>query len=298
MQLGNEILKTLLYYDIWSFPLTDRELFLFLPVNSMTFEQFKERLESACEDKRIERSGLYFYASGQSRSVVQDRLQREDHARHLWRIARLATHVIKRFPFVRGVFVSGDLSKNSTNARSDIDFFIVTEPGRLWIARWLLILFKKTFLFNRKKYFCLNSFIAADSLSFDERNIYTATEMATLKPVYNEYLLHSIFSANTWIQHYFPNFCLTKTYPVAERQSKLQRMLELPFKMMNADKLDTFLMRQMETIWRRRYPEFSREDRARLFRCTKSESRAYPGDFQRKILAQYEQRLSRFGVQP
>ncbi len=299
MQLRNEILKTLLYYDIWSFPLTDREIFSFLPVNSMSFEQFKKRLDLACEDERIEHTGDYYYARGHSSAVVEERLQREKHARRLWRAARLSTHVIKRFPFVRGVFVSGDLSKNATHPGSDIDFFIVTEPGRLWIARWLLILFKKTILLNRKKFFCLNSFISSDKLTLDNRNIYTATEVATLKPVYNGYILDNILTANAWIQRYFPNFNIRAfQYQVAERQSIIQKLLEFSFRLVPADRLDTFLMIQMEKIWRRRYPQFSDEDRNRLFRCTKSESRAYPGDFQNRILDQYAERLARFGVQP
>lgn len=297
MQLRNEILKTLLYYDIWSFPLTDREIFLFLPVNSMSFEQFKALLGHACEDGCIERAGEYYYARGNSAEVVEKRLQREKHARRLWRVAHLSTHIIKRFPFVRGVFVSGDLSKNATHPGSDIDFFIVTEPGRLWISRWLLILFKKLFLFNRKKYFCLNTFIATDSLTFDDRNIYIATEVATLKPVYNQYLLDDILRANAWIRHYFPNFTICPVQRYApERQSLLQRALEFPFRLIAADRLDTFLMLQMMKIWKRRYPEFSEEERNCLFRCTKSESRAYPGNFQRKILEQYADRLARFGV--
>jgi hypothetical protein len=208
-------------------------------------------------------------------------------------------HIIRRFPFVRAVFVSGDLSKNVATRKSDIDFFILTEPDRLWIARTLLILFKKTFLLNRKKYFCLNSFATTDHLTLDERNIFLATEIATLTPLSNSALFTRYRRANAWIREYFPNFADENTGapPVCNRGSLIQKLLEYPFRFIPAGRLDSYLLAMMERTWARRYPEFDEETRNRIFRCTKNESRAYAGNFQDKILAVYAQRLREFGVE-
>jgi hypothetical protein len=207
-------------------------------------------------------------------------------------------HVIKRFPFVRGIMVSGDLSKNATNQDSDVDFFIVTEPNRLWIARTLLIIFKKTVLLNKKKFFCLNYFATSDHLVLDDQNIFLATEIAHLKPLYNADLFFHYLEVNNWIKRFFPNFDihqfdLPKT---GNRASLLQRLLELPFVFIPADKLDTYLLKKMRAVWKRRYPGYDDETRDRIFRCTKHESRAYVGNFEEKILTLYDQRLREFGV--
>ena len=92
---------------------------------------------------------------------------------------------IKRFPFVRAVFLSGELSKNISSDDGDIDFMIVTEKNRLWICRTLLTFFKKIFLFNQKKYLCINYFVDEEHLHLPKKNIFTATEIAHVKPLFN-----------------------------------------------------------------------------------------------------------------
>ena len=84
------------------------------------------------------------------------------------------------FPFVRGVFLSGSISKGFMSESDDIDYFIITAPGRLWLTRTLLILFKKIFLFNSFRNFCLNYFIDSENLYIPEHNRYTATEIVFL----------------------------------------------------------------------------------------------------------------------
>lgn len=298
--LRTAILKTLLYYDIWQHPLTAREVFRYLPLNSLTLPDLEADLRAACHTGTVKEDRGYYFAPQRSADVVDRRLDRERRARSLWRAARLSMHVIRRFPFVRGVFVSGDLSKNSVDRTSDVDFFIITEPGRLWIARTLLILFKKIFLLNRKKYFCVNSFATADHLELDERSIFLATEIATLTPLYNRPLFIEYMEANSWIRGYFPNFVRedAEGVPVCNRKSPLQRLLELPFRFLPADRLDTALLRFMEQTWMRRYPQYDEATRRRIFRCTRTESRAYAGNFQEKILDLYTARLREAGIAP
>ncbi len=291
--LHREVLQTLLYYDIWGYPLTMRELFAFLPVRVESFGEFEDQCRRLVADGDISADRGYLYAPGRDPGAVDRRLAGQAHARSLWIMARISTHVIKRFPFVRAVFVSGDLSKNSTHRGSDVDFFILTAPGRLWVARMLLILFKKVFLLNRKKYFCLNSFATVDRMTLDERNIYQATEVAQIKPLFNSGLFPVYLEANNWITDFFPNFDVS-TLPLPtpnDRPSMLQRLLELPLNALPLDRIDTALLRAMEGIWEKRYPQFDPATRSTIFRCTKSESRAYAGNFQEKILAQYDTKL-------
>ena len=298
MPLKNDILRTLLYYEIWSHPLTSRELFAFLPVNSMTFEEFHARLNEYVAGEHICEHGGYYFIKGEEARIVVEREQRARRARRMWGMARLITHVIKRCPFVRGVFVSGELSKNVAQRNSDIDFSIITELNRLWIARMLLTLFKKTILFNNKKFFCLNFFATTDHLRVDEENIYTAMEVATTKPLFNSGLFLRYLEANTWIRSYFPNFNLRLLDVPAhnDRPSRVQRLLELPFRFFNATALDEYCMRTMEAVWAKRYPMFDEVTRKRIFRCTRTESRAYAGNFQDAVLLLYQRRLKECGL--
>jgi len=296
--LLREAVRTLLYYDIWKYPLTAGELRAFLPVRAGSPDEFREMLDSLVRTGALGEDRGYYFLPGAPRGMAEGRLRGERHARRMWFIARIVAHVMKRFPFVRGIFVSGDLSKNMTRRGSDIDFLILTEPGRLWIARTLLILFKKTFLLGSKKFFCVNSFAAVDNLGVTERNIYQATEIAQLKPLFNTQLFNSYIDANSWIREYFPNYHTgVLAFPRAtERRSLLQRLAELPFSLLPSDRIDGSLMRAMERFWARRYPELDARTRGEIFLCAPGASRAYAGNYQGKILLAYQQKLRQFGV--
>lgn len=296
--LERGILQTLLYYDIWQYPLSARELYAFLPGVRLSFEQFSAYLASNGPGEAVGEHDGYFFIKARTRAVVERRFKRQHHASRMWMMARLSTHLIKRFPFVRGVFVSGELSKNATSPSSDVDFFILTAPGRLWITRALLILFKKIFLLNRKKFFCLNFFVTTDHLLLSERNVYLATEVAHLKPLFGSALFGDYLAANGWVSEYFPNFGpeLLLKVRANDRRSVVQRVLETPFALLPANALDKFLLQAMKRVWRRRYPALDEETRERMFRSTRDESRAYGGDFQDKILTMYEQKLKEYGV--
>ncbi len=296
--LQKAILRALLYYDIWEYPLTAGELHCFLPINGLDYERFCTIVQQDGPGDDVRQHEGYFFLSSRTPQIVESRRQREHNATRLWRIARVSMHVIKRFPFVRGVFVSGDLSKNATTPESDIDFFLITSPHRVWISRTLLILFKKIFLFNRKKYFCLNNFTAQDHLGLDEQNLFLATEIAHLKPLYNSGLHREYLRKNLWIKNFFPNFdSASLPRPVVnERRSIVQALLEIPFRLIPSERLDRFLMQRMQRVWASRYPRFDEQTRHRIFRSTRGESRAYAGNYQDRILELYRQKLTEFNL--
>ena len=293
-----DVIRTLLYYDIWRHPLTRAELHAFLPSRTPGGAEFGRRLARLVRDGWIMEDRGYYALPDDGENRVERRLRAERHARGMWIMARCAAHLIKRFPFVRGVLVSGDLSKNATHPKSDVDFLVLTDPRRVWIARTLLILFKKTVLLNSKKFFCINAFASVDTLVVQERNVYQATEVAHLKPLFNTSLFRAYLESNAWIRGYFPNYDPAALLQprASERSSLVQRLAELPFRLLPSDRIDAFLMRVMEKVWARRYPELDDRTRGEIFRCAPGESRSYGGNFQGKILGAYEQKLRQFGV--
>jgi len=297
-QLQNAVLKALLYYDIWRYPLSEGELYTFLPVDSLSYDEFRQALKSQGPGRDVAEENGYYFLRERGTTVVEERQHRERHADGLWRMARLSAHIIKRFPFVRAVFVSGDLSKNATGPGSDVDFFVITSPRRLWIARSLLILFKKIFLFNSRKYFCLNYFATEDHLALDEKNVFLATEIAHLKPLFNTRMFYRYLEQNAWISAFFPNFDISRlSMPKAnDRRSFLQPILEAAFRLLPADRLDDYLLKKMRKIWIKRYAQYDEATHRRIFRSTRYESRAYVGNFQDKILDLYRKKLQQYGV--
>ena len=116
---------------------------------------------------------------------MDERLADEARARAALPRADRWSRFIARFPYVRGVAVSGTLSKGVMKEGDDLDYLVFTEPDRVWFCRLLLMGFKKVFLFNSHHRFCVNYLLAEDHLEIPDRDLFTATEIAWLLPMVN-----------------------------------------------------------------------------------------------------------------
>jgi len=298
-RLQRDILRVLLYFDIFKHPLKAEELYSFLPSNSTNPSDILRICQSHPLTAIVSRKESYIFMRSTGESCVEERLQKERLASRRWRIARAMAMLICRFPFVRGVFVSGELSKGVASEQGDIDYVVVTRERRLWICRTMLILFKKVFLLNSKKYFCLNHFISEDHLTVDLRNLYSATEVATLKPVSNGILFQRFVDENAWVADFFPNlrWPWESTPSETSRSSIVQHLLEQLLPESGGDRLDAWLMDQWVKVWNHRYVHLDPATRNRLFHCSRHLSTAYGEDFQSRIMNGYYARLSQFGIE-
>jgi hypothetical protein len=286
--------RTLLYYEIFEHPLTAKELYYLFPRNSMSRKEFAEHLDRSSREGVVALTDGYYQLGSNAKNLGELRRQRERLARKRMKIAKCMGFVIKQFPFVRGVFLSGDLSKGVAHKQSDIDFVIVTAPRRLWICRSILVLFKKVVLLNSRKYFCLNYYVTEDDLHLRDHNYFTATEVAHLKPLYNVGTFIRYMNANGWIKMYFPGF---KVFAFADNEPQngrgvLQWFFEFPFRGAWPERLDRSVMNSMKRIWQKRYPQFDAPTRDRIFRSTPTESCAYVGNFSDTVLEMFERKLA------
>ena len=202
---------------------------------------------------------------------------------------------ISMFPFVRAVFLSGSISKNYMDETTDIDYFIITEPGRLWLARTMLILFKKIFLLNSFKYFCINYLIDSDHLEIEEKNLFTATELVTLVPIYGEQHYHHFRDANTWADRFYPNFPIRDTGNVLKtRLGLVKRAMESPLSGSFGEWLDKFCMNRTVRYWDRKFEGFNPIDFKVAFKSRSYVSKHHPGSFQQKVLQAHAQGVRDF----
>jgi hypothetical protein len=293
--LQHSILRTLLYFDIFRYPLKPDEVYKFLGTNSITLYDLHDAMESL-----VEKGHAYhhrgFYSIQQGEDLVKRRLNGNDHAKKLTGFAKRRAALIGRFPFVRGVMASGSFSKGYMDEHSDLDFFVVTAPGRLWIARMMIVLFKRLFLFNSHKYFCCNYFVDTEHLQIEEKNLFTATELATLIPLYGAASYDRLMAANTWLKDFFPNFTPGTTEQVPEdRTRSIKALIENLLGGRLGERLANYFRKLTLQRWRRLYAaKYPADDFDIAFKTTVSVSKNHPNHFQRKILERYNQRLLDF----
>lgn len=301
--LKENIIKTLLYYDIFKHPLSSYEIFSLLPQNSISKSDVVKVLEENLKDNAKISSKENLYYIGHNENYIELRKFRESFSKKSWKLARAVTHIIKRFPFVRAVFVTGSLSKNSSMPDSDLDFMIVAADKRLWVCRTLLMLFKKTFLLNNYKFFCLNYFVSESSLTIEERNIFTATEIIHIKSTFNSKLMNKFLESNIWVKKYFPNYKIGDPYfnssgaKVNDRKSLMQKIFEIFFTGKAGDGLDKYFREKTIQHWKKKYSHLDEKEREHMFKSTISVSKAHPGNMQKVILNNYKERLKNFNIE-
>ncbi len=205
MDLHISILKTIAYFDLFNYPLTLEDIRRFLDIEADE-AGISAETEMLVREGRLYQLGAY-YSLQNNAALALRRLRGEAHADELLRIAARGARLLYHFPFVRGVCISGSLSKRCADEKADIDYFIITSANRIWIARTLMHLFKKlTFLTGHQHRFCMNYYVDEDALEIREKNIFTAIELFTLLPMCGDEELNEFFHANDWAAEYFPGY--------------------------------------------------------------------------------------------
>jgi len=289
--LSKSIIKTLAYYDIFDYPLTLKEIYFCLDTNSIDKEELNAEANSLMTKNIIYMKNDYYLLNPDYNRVIR-RVEGNGRAKGKMKTAKWFANFISLFPFVRAVFLSGSISKGYLDKEADIDYFIITKQNRLWLSRFLLVLFKKIFLLNSYKYFCINYFISEDNLEIEEKNIYTATELVTLIPVYGAKLYDNFYYANAWIKSYYPNYPKRDTSNVPEGKLRFsQRIIEPILSTEPGDKLDDYVMNLFLKFDKKRYGTLDADTFSLAFKTRKNVSKHHPNYFQKKVLAALNQKI-------
>lgn len=287
--------EALAYFAVFSYPLTGEEVFAFCTEACATREEVAEALKNLTAQGLAFQFGNFFYLKNDS-AVADRRLECNRRATEMLPLARRMARLIGRFPFVRGVFVSGSLSKHCMKRDSDVDFFIVTEPNRLWVARTLLVLFKKIFLFNSNKYFCVNYFVDTQHLEIEEKNRFTATETVTLLPMWGSEWYTDFCRANAWAWAQFPHFQNRPTANVpASTRGVLKKIAEIMWAGNCGNWLDKKAMNLTVNFWKKKFRGMDSDTFALALKSQRGISKHHPQHFQEKVLARFEKNLGRTG---
>jgi predicted nucleotidyltransferase len=294
----NSILKTLAYFDMFAYPLSKEEIRLFMDIE-VKMDLLDTALEQLLQDGAIFRFEQ-FYLLRPDPDLVSRRKEGNVRAAQLMKKANRISAFLYSFPFVRGVGISGSLSKNFADAQSDIDFFIITKANRLWIARTCMHLFKKlTFITGKQHWFCMNYYVDEHALQIAEKNIFTATEVATLIPACGHSAFNHFFRANNWVREHFPNQSVKTRSIIRAKESLFKRCMEYCLNTKAGQQIDNYLMKLTSGRWKQKEAQRHLNARGgRMGLCTgKHFARPNPAFFQKSILENYRERLKELKVE-
>jgi len=206
--LGSSEVAAVKYHDIFDYPLNFSELIKW----TVGKKGGRLNLENLPE---IEEKNGYYFLKGKKDSIYKRSLKERISERKL-KIAQGAAAILRRIPTIKLIAATGALAMKNVNEEADIDLLIVTQKGRLWLARIFSYLALRITNYavrkpndrNGKDKLCLNIWLDERTLVWPEndRNIYTAHEIAQIVPLVNKDRTYERFlSENSWIMDYWPS---------------------------------------------------------------------------------------------
>jgi predicted nucleotidyltransferase len=297
--INTSILATLAYFDMFNYPLTRDEIISFM--DSKVHEDVVEisLAELVCNGKVYALDG--FYTLKNDTGLISRRKKGNKLAHEMLNIARKISGILIQFPYVRGVAVSGSLSKNYADESSDIDLFIITSANRLWIARTIMHVFKKlTFLVNKQHFFCMNYYIDEEGLEIIEKNIYTATEIVTLIAMEGNQRFSDFLSSNTWTTTYLPNKPPSITSITDRKTSWFKKMMELTLNNRLGDILDDKFRQITSKRWEKKtvLNKLNMRGVVMSMKAGKHYSKPDPSNYQDKLIKTYVDKVSQLTREP
>jgi len=198
--LEQAIIQTLAYADVFDHPLTLAEIQRYL----IGLPASRLEVEAALQVQAgVQRSGDFYTLPGRE-ALVEVRRCRNRIADFVWPEALRYGHSLSRLPFVRMVAVTGSLAVNNLDQGADIDYLIVTAPGRLWTCRALVVLM--VHLARRRGItLCPNYLVSENALVFPDQSLYAARELVQMVPLAGLPVYWQMRQRNLWSDRYLPN---------------------------------------------------------------------------------------------
>ncbi len=285
------ILTTILYSDIFSFPLTKDELWKFLIAEKkISRDNFGKSLDTL--KKLISHKQGYYCLAGREETIAK-RIQNAPEVAKKVQLAQMIAHKLCVIPSIRFIGISGGLAAGNAERDDDVDFVIIVAKDTLFESRLLILGLLQRLGVRRKrnqKYaansICVNLLLDETALNWFEKykDIYTAREIAQIVPLFERDRMYNKFlTTNSWIQDFLPNISLNDLQFNGKNNKgnrALSRFIFNPF----FETLTRFL--QMSLINRHRSIE-TITDHVLAF---------HPHDYRIDILKQLRLKMRRFGL--
>lgn len=249
------IVATLLYYDLFSFPLRADELVRYAH-HRLDTDLPKQ---GAWWDSQTgpHSPHPFWFLKGRGDSVQRRAVLTNASTTKLER-ARKFARLLQLIPGVRFIGVTGSLAMESAVPEDDIDFLIIAAKNRLWVTRALVLSALLAWGVKRPddgkteypNLICANIFLSQSDLHISDENLFIAHEICQMLPLLGEDTYRAFLDANGWINRYLPQWQPAPvTFQDRPNWRRAQRVFELAFANGIGTRIDHELaQRQMKRI--------------------------------------------------
>lgn len=286
------VLKTIIYSDIFGFPLSKEELWQFLISSKKVERQNFENALTTLRTKISSKNGLYCLLGNENN--ITTRLKNAAEVPKKMRLAKYAAYILSHIPTILFIGLSGGAAMGDVDAEDDIDVFIITKRGKLFSTRFLILILLELLGLRRSRTdyhpankICVNLLIDETNLSWPEKkhDLYVAREIVQMKPMFDRNGTYKKFMvSNQWVKDFFPNVHLYPVVMVKTSHYFINRLVTWLFTCWPIE----YFMRYFQTVSIKRNQ--TREVISHQFLAF------HPRDYREKILRMYEKKLKQVRV--
>jgi hypothetical protein len=211
--LERAVLATVLYGDLFDHPLTVDEIHRYLVGVACPDRRELERAVEALDGRYLGSGEGFVFWRGRE-AMIEVRRRRTRLAAERWPPARRFARWLGWVPFLRMVAVCGSQAVDNGDDDGDVDLFLITEPGRLWLVQSMTMVLRR---FGRLLGIdvCPNYLLTTGALEIEERSLYAAREAAQAVPLWGLSAYARFREANRWIDGFLPQLAIGQR-PVPE----------------------------------------------------------------------------------
>jgi hypothetical protein len=280
--LRDAILRTLAYADLFDWPLTASEIHRYLPIPASEAE-IAGRVASP--DAGWSTVDTLIMLGGRE-PLVATRRRRAAASARIWPTALRAAGAVGAMPFVRLVAVTGSLAVDAADSDADVDLFIVTADGRLWLSRAATIGIGRL-AGHAGITLCPNYLLAESALELAEHDRFTAHELAQMVPVTGAATYRDLLARNAWYRAFLPNHQPAPRAP--QSPARARQLAERALRTLPVDALERWEMRRKTA--RLAAGATSPEQRFDAMSC-----KGHFDEHRRRVLERYSARVAELGL--
>ncbi|MBI2596442.1 nucleotidyltransferase domain-containing protein [Candidatus Daviesbacteria bacterium] len=297
------ILKTLIYSDIFDYPLKAWEIHKWLIEKKSSLQQTEKAISHLVQSAKCKVQKQY-YLLPKRQKIVATRLKREAQSKKYLRQAKIVSQFFKVIPWVKLVGISGSLAMGNAGKKDDIDLFVITANNKLWLSRFFLLIITDMLGKRREKEkskqksagkICINILLEENQLAQKDKNIYLAHEVLQMRVLWQRDGVYQKFlEENSWVFKFLPNWIssikLTKNSNLKTQNYSLNlKTFKIIFDICNLT-FDIF-----EKIAKFFQLKYMGKPKGRE-RISASALYFHPEDSREKILREYNKRLKKYNI--
>jgi hypothetical protein len=284
------ILRTILYADVFQFPLRLTEIHRFLIHDEATpLAEIEACLQASPNLNSVLHCEAGYYCLKGGQALLDKRQERENHTKLLMNSAYRYGKWFAAIPFVRMVALTGALAvRNPASLQDDFDYMLVTSAGRVWTARLFAVVVVRLVRFLGRE-LCPNYVLADNQLLQKRQDTFIAHEIAQMQPIYGAEIYRLMLQENAWAKAYLPN--LDAYEGKSENALPVKKALEWLLGGWFGNRLEQWEYKRKQHKFA---PETEREGSAA--QIDQSQAKGHFKDNGHPILEQYYSRLREYGL--